>query len=150
MASISSIHSATKFIGGHGTSIGGLIVDSGKFDYAASGRFTGFTEPDPSYHGSALRRPGRAGLHPQGACAVTARHWACLSPFNAFMLLQGIETLGLRMERHCSNAKAVAQVLPGASKGQMGQLSWAYRITVLRTRTTLSTKRSGRLARLRY
>ncbi len=105
------VHSATKFIGGHGTSIGGLIVDSGKFDYAASGRFKGFTEPDPSYHGLRFADLGALAFILKARVQLLRDIGPAISPFNAFMLLQGIETLGLRMERHCSNAKAVAQFL---------------------------------------
>jgi O-acetylhomoserine (thiol)-lyase len=106
------INSATKFIGGHGTAIGGVIVDAGKFDWAASGRFKDFTEPDPSYHGlsytqtfgllSFILKARIQGLRDTGAA---------LSPFNAFLLLQGLETLHLRMERHSQNALAVARHL---------------------------------------
>ncbi len=106
------VNSATKFLGGHGTSIGGVIVDAGKFDWAASGRFRGFTEPDPSYHGLSytdafgplafIVKARTQGLRDTGAA---------LSPFNAFLLLQGIETLHLRMERHSQNALAVARHL---------------------------------------
>ncbi len=105
------LHSATKFIGGHGTSIGGLLVDGGKFDWAKSGRFPGFTEPDASYHG--LRYADLGGI----AFILKARVQglrdlgAALSPFNSFLFLQGIETLGLRMERHCANALGVAKFL---------------------------------------
>jgi O-acetylhomoserine (thiol)-lyase len=106
------VHSATKFIGGHGTSIGGIIVDGGKFDYVASGRFPGFTEPDPSYHGlvfSELPEP----LRPAQYILKTRLQYQrdigpALSPFNAFLFLQGLETLSLRMERHSQNALAVA------------------------------------------
>ena len=106
------VNSATKFLGGHGTAIGGVIVDAGKFDWAASGRFKDFTEPDPSYHGLSLHRGLRpAGVHPQGARAGLRDTGAALSPFNAFLLLQGIETLHLRMERHSQNALAVAKHL---------------------------------------
>jgi O-acetylhomoserine (thiol)-lyase len=103
------VHSATKFIGGHGTSIGGLIVDGGTFDFGASGRHPMLTEPDPSYHG--LRYWD--GLGP-GAYIIKARVQllrdigASVSPFNSFMFLQGLETLSLRMERHVSNAMEVA------------------------------------------
>ncbi len=106
------VNSATKFLGGHGTAIGGIIVDAGKFDWAASGRFSGFTEPDPSYHG--LRYSETFGPL---AFIIKARieglrdTGAALSPFNAFLLLQGIETLHLRMERHSANALAVAHHL---------------------------------------
>jgi len=106
------VNSATKFIGGHGTAIGGIIIDAGKFDWAASGRFKDFTDPDPSYHGlsywqtfgplSFILKCRIQGLRDTGAA---------LSPFNAFLLLQGIETLHLRMERHSQNALAVAKHL---------------------------------------
>ncbi|MCC7495044.1 MAG: O-acetylhomoserine aminocarboxypropyltransferase/cysteine synthase [Fimbriimonadaceae bacterium] len=106
------VHSLTKYIGGHGTSIGGAIIDSGKFDWAASGKFPELTEPDPSYHGVRYA----AALGPL-AYIVKARvtllrdTGPCLSPFNAFLFLQGLETLHLRMPRHCSNAQAVAEHL---------------------------------------
>ena len=106
------VHSLTKFLGGHGTSIGGAIVDGGQFDFGASGRFPGFTEPDPSYHGLAYW----PALGP-GAFVLKARVQmlrdigAAISPFNAFLILQGIETLSLRMERHFANAQKVAEFL---------------------------------------
>ena len=106
------INSATKFLGGHGNSIGGIIVDAGKFDWAASGRFKEFVEPDPSYHGlsyteafgplSFILKARIQGLRDTGAA---------ISPFNSFLILQGIETLHLRMERHSQNALAVARHL---------------------------------------
>jgi O-acetylhomoserine (thiol)-lyase len=109
------VHSATKFIGGHGTSIGGIIVDGGKFDYVASGRFANFTEPDPSYHGlvfSELPEPLRPAQYILKARLQYQRDiGAAVSPFNAFLFLQGLETLSLRMERHSQNALAVAQWL---------------------------------------
>ena len=109
------VHSATKFIGGHGTSIGGIIVDGGKFDYVASGRFTGFTEPDPSYHGVVFSqlpeelRPAQYILK----CRLQYQRdvGPAIAPFNSFLFLQGLETLSLRMERHSQNALAVAQWL---------------------------------------
>src|SRR5262245_10955350 len=108
-------HSATKFIGGHGTSIGGVIVDGGKFDYVASGRFANFTEPDPSYHGlvfSQLPEPLRPAPYILKARLQYQRDiGAAVSPFNAFLFLQGLETLSLRMERHSQNALAVAKWL---------------------------------------
>src|SRR5271163_4303973 len=109
------VHSATKFIGGHGTSIGGIIIDGGAFDYEGSGRFPNFTEPDPSYHGlifSELPEP----LFP-ARFALKARLQylrdigASIAPLNSFLFLQGLETLSLRMERHVSNAAAVANWL---------------------------------------
>jgi O-acetylhomoserine (thiol)-lyase len=106
------VNSATKFLGGHGTTIGGVIVDAGKFDWAKSGRFREFTDPDPSYHGlsyweafgaiSFILKARIQGLRDTGAA---------LSPFNSFLLLQGIETLHLRLERHSENALAVARHL---------------------------------------
>ena len=109
------VHSATKFIGGHGTSIGGIIVDGGKFDYVASGRHPVFTEPDPSYHGliySQLPEPLRPAQYILKARLQLLRDLgAAVSPFNAFLFIQGLETLSLRMERHCANALAVAQWL---------------------------------------
>ncbi len=114
------INSATKFIGGHGTSIGGVIVDSGKFDWKASGRFPEFSEPDPSYHGVSY-----TGAFGPLAYILKARvqglrdTGACLSPFNSFLLLQGAETLHLRMERHSENALKVAQFLE-----QHPEVSW--------------------------
>jgi len=113
------IHSATKFIGGHGTSIGGLLVDGGKFDWAASGRFPGFTEPDPSYHGLRYADLGAPAFILKARVQGLRDTGACLSPFNAFLLVQGIETLALRMERHCSNALAVAQFLQ-----EHGKVDW--------------------------
>jgi len=108
-------HSATKFIGGHGTSVGGIIVDGGKFDYVASGRFANFTEPDPSYHGlifSQLPEPLRPAQYILKARLTYMRDiGAAVSPFNAFLFIQGLETLSLRMERHSENALKVAQWL---------------------------------------
>jgi len=109
------VHSATKFIGGHGTSIGGVIVDGGKFDYAGSGRFENFTEPDPSYHGavfSQLPEPLRPAQYILKARLQYQRDIGpAIAPLNSFLFLQGLETLSLRMERHSSNALAVAQWL---------------------------------------
>ena len=106
------INSATKFLGGHGTSIGGVIVDAGKFDWAASGRFKEFTEPDPSYHGlSYVQAFGPLSFILKCRIQGLRDTGAALSPFNAFLLLQGIETLHLRMERHSQNALAVAKHL---------------------------------------
>jgi O-acetylhomoserine (thiol)-lyase len=106
------INSATKFLGGHGTSIGGVIVDAGNFDWAASGRFKEFTEPDPSYHGLVYTEAfGPLAFILKARVQGLRDTGAALSPFNAFLLLQGIETLHLRMERHSQNALAVARHL---------------------------------------
>jgi O-acetylhomoserine (thiol)-lyase len=106
------INSATKFLGGHGTAIGGVIVDAGKFDWAASGRFKDFTEPDPSYHGLCYTEAfGPLAFILKARVQGLRDTGAALSPFNAFLLLQGIETLHLRMERHSQNALAVSRHL---------------------------------------
>ena len=106
------VHSATKFIGGHGTSIGGVIVDGGKFDWKASGRFPGLTTPDPSYHGVVYTDAvGPIAYIIKARVQLLRDMGAALSPFNAFQLVQGLETLHLRMERHSSNALAVARFL---------------------------------------
>jgi O-acetylhomoserine (thiol)-lyase len=106
------VNSATKFLGGHGTSIGGVIVDAGKFDWAASGRFKEFTEPDPSYHGLVYTEAfGPLAFILKARVQGLRDTGAALSPFNAFLILQGIETLHLRLERHSANALAVAEHL---------------------------------------
>jgi O-acetylhomoserine (thiol)-lyase len=109
------VYSATKFIGGHGTSIGGIIVDGGQFDYVASGRFANFTEPDPSYHGlvfSQLPEELRPAQYILKARLQYQRDIGpAIAPLNSFLFLQGLETLSLRMERHVRNAQAVAEWL---------------------------------------
>ena len=108
------VHSATKFMGGHGTTLGGVIVDGGRFDWEASGKFAHLCDPDPSYHGLSFARAVGAAAFAVRARAILLRDLgATLSPFNAFMLLQGLETLSLRVERHVSNALAVVQYLAG-------------------------------------
>ena len=106
------LHSATKFIGGHGTSIGGIVVDGGKFDWKASGKFPGLTEPDPSYHGVVYTDAvGPIAYIIKMRVQLLRDMGAALAPFNSFMFLQGLETLHLRMERHSSNTLAVAKFL---------------------------------------
>jgi O-acetylhomoserine (thiol)-lyase len=106
------VHSATKFIGGHGTSIGGLIIDSGAFDWQASGRFPGLTTPDESYHGIRYAQDvGPAAYITKARVQLLRDTGACLSPFNAFLFLQGLETLSLRVERHVSNTLKIAKYL---------------------------------------
>ena len=106
------VHSATKFISGHGTSMGGVIVDGGRFDWAASGRFPGLSEPDPSYHGIRFTQAaGEAAFVTRIRAVLLRDTGAVLSPFNAFLLLQGLETLSLRVERHVENALKVAAYL---------------------------------------
>lgn len=111
------VHSATKFIGGHGTSLGGVIVDSGKFDWAASGKFPQLSEPDPSYHGAVFTEAAGAAAFVVRIRAVILRDTgACISPLNAFILLQGLETLSLRVERHVENALKVVRFLASHPK----------------------------------
>ena len=106
------VHSATKFIGGHGTTIGGVIVDSGKFDWEASGKFPSLTEPNPSYHGISFTKAVGAAAFVTKIRAILLRDTgATLSPFHAFIFLQGLETLSLRVERHVENALKVVQYL---------------------------------------
>lgn len=106
------VHSATKFIGGHGTTLGGMIVDSGNFDWAASGRYPAIAAPNPSYHGVAFTKAAGAAAFATYIRAVLLRDTgATLSPFAAFLLLQGTETLSLRLERHAENTKKVVEYL---------------------------------------
>ena len=112
------VHSLTKYIGGHGTSIGGIIVDSGKFDWVANrDRFAMLNEPDPSYHGVVYTEALGAAAY-IGRCRVAPLRntGAALSPYNSFQILQGLETLGLRMERHCENAEKLAAYLDSHQK----------------------------------
>jgi len=114
------VHSATKFIGGHGTSIGGVIVDSGKFDWAASGKFPGLTEPDLSYHGiNYVRDVGPAAYITKVRVQLLRDTGAAISPFNSFLLIQGLETLSLRVEKHVSNTRKIVDFLSGNP-----QVSW--------------------------
>ncbi len=111
------VHSATKFIGGHGTSLGGVIVDSGRFDWKASGKFPQLTEPDASYHGVRFVDAAGAAAYVTRIRAILLRDTgACISPFNAFILLQGLETLSLRVERHVENALKVVSYLKNHPK----------------------------------
>jgi O-acetylhomoserine (thiol)-lyase len=106
------VHSATKFLGGHGTSLGGIIVDSGNFDWAASGKFPEFSEPDASYNNIKYTKTfGNAAYIVKARTQLLRDTGACISPFNAFLILQGIETLPLRMKEHSKNALAVAKFL---------------------------------------
>lgn len=106
------VHSATKFIGGHGNSIGGIIVDSGKFDWAASGKFPGLTSKDPSYNGLIYTESfGSAAYIVKARVQLLRDTGAAISPFNAFLLLQGVETLSLRVERHVENTRKIVDFL---------------------------------------
>lgn len=106
------VHSATKFIGGHGTTIGGVIVDGGNFDWKASGKFSRLTEPDPSYHGAVwVDAAGPAALITNIRCTLLRDAGACISPLHSWLFLQGLETLSLRVERHVSNTRKVIKHL---------------------------------------
>ena len=106
------VHSATKFIGGHGTTLGGVIVDSGNFDWSASKNYPQFTEPNPSYHGvSFVQAAGKAAFVTYIRAILLRDTGATISPFNAFILLQGLETLPLRLDRHVENTKKVVEYL---------------------------------------
>jgi O-acetylhomoserine (thiol)-lyase len=109
-------HSTTKFIGGHGTSIGGVIVDGGNFDWASSGRFPNFTEPDPSYHNLVYSSLGAAAFILKARVQILRDVGASQAPFNSWLFLQGLETLSLRMDRHVQNAQAVAEFLSAHPK----------------------------------
>jgi O-acetylhomoserine (thiol)-lyase len=111
------VHSATKFIGGHGTSIGGIIVDGGKFDWAQNNKFPGFTEPDSSYHGLVYARDiGAAAFITKARVQLLRDTGATLSPFNSFLFLQGLETLSLRLDRHVENTKKIVDFLNSNEK----------------------------------
>ncbi|MBQ6969555.1 MAG: O-acetylhomoserine aminocarboxypropyltransferase/cysteine synthase [Synergistaceae bacterium] len=132
------VHSATKFIGGHGAVMGGVIVDSGKFDWSSSGKFPGLSEPNPSYHGVKFTEAaGNLAYIVKLRTTLMRDLGACLSPFNSFMLLQGLETLSLRVERHVANALKVVDFLknhqkvakvnhPSLETGKQGQLYAKY------------------------
>ena len=106
------VHSATKFIGGHGTTLGGIIVDSGKFDWKASGKYAPIADPNPSYHGvSFVDAAGSAAFVTYVRAILLRDTGATISPFNAFLLLQGVETLSLRLDRHAENTKKVVEFL---------------------------------------
>ncbi len=132
------VHSATKFIGGHGTSIGGVIVDSGKFDWKVSGKFPGLTEPDPSYHGLVYTEAfGPLAYILKARVQLLRDTGAALSPFNSWLFIQGLETLSLRVQRHVSNTQKIAEFLqdhpqvswvnyPGLSNNKYFQLAQKY------------------------
>ena len=106
------VHSATKFLGGHGTTLGGIVVDGGTFDWKASGRYAPIADPNPSYHGvSFVDAAGKAAFVTYLRAILLRDTGACISPFNAFLLLQGIETLSLRLDRHAENTKKVVEFL---------------------------------------
>ena len=133
------VHSATKFIGGHGTALGGVIVESGKFDWAASGKFPQFSEPNASYHGAVFTEAAPGAALVTYVRAIFLRDTgATLSPFHAFMFLQGLETLSLRVERHVENALKVVDFL---SKNRVEMLIILHFLTASTTHFTRNTSR---------
>ena len=128
------VHSLTKYMGGHGTSLGGVIIDSGKFPWEQyADRYPGLTRPEPSYHGVVYTEVLGPEAYIGRARTVPLRNTgSALSPFNAFLVLQGIETLPLRMERHVENAFAVAEHLQSPSKSGLGAIRGPARFAVLR------------------
>lgn len=111
------VHSATKFIGGHGTVLGGVVVDGGKFDWSQNDKFEGLSKPNPSYHGIVFTEAcGAAAYVTKMRCTIMRDQGACISPFHSFLLLQGLETLSLRVERHVENALKVVQFLQNHPK----------------------------------
>ena len=126
------VHSATKYIGGHGTTMGGVIVESGKFPWG-NGKFPEFTTPSPGYHGVIFHETfGDFGYTMKARMEIMRTFGPTLSPLNAWLLLQGLETLAVRMDRHCANALAVAKFLQGHRAGRLGELSRAAGQQVLR------------------
>jgi O-acetylhomoserine (thiol)-lyase len=113
------VHSTTKFIGGHGTSIGGMIVDGGNFQWVGNPRFANFNQPDESYHGLVYASLGAAAFITKARVQILRDIGACQSPINSWLFLQGLETLSLRMDRHVQNAQVVAEFLEKHS-----QISW--------------------------
>ena len=115
------VHSATKFLGGHGTTLGGIIVDAGTFDWAASGKYPPIAAPNPSYHGvSFVQAAGKAAFVTYVRAVLLRDTGACISPFAAFLLLQGVETLSLRIERHVENTKKVVEFLANHPQVEQG------------------------------
>ena len=147
-----AVYSATKFIGGHGTSIGGVIVDSGKFDWTSEPeKWPQFTEPDPSYHGTVFHEAvGPAVLHHHLPHALAARPGRRAEPVQRVPVPAGLETLHLRMPRHCENALAVAEFLEDASAGHLGQLSRAAVASRLRAGAEVPAQGRRRDPRLRH
>ena len=122
------VHALTKFMGGHGNSLGGIIVDGGNFDWTAQAeKFPGMTAPEPAYHDVVYSDAfGPAAFIARARTVPLRNTGAALAPMNAFLLLQGIETLNLRMERHCDNAQKVAEYLKSPESG-VGELCWSSR-----------------------
>ena len=138
------VHSTTKWIGGHGLSIGGVIVDSGKFDWKASGRHNGIVEPEPAYHGAVLADVlGPAAFIGRARVVGLRDFGGCQAPFNSFLNIIGLETLALRVQRHVENALAVAEYLAEPPGGSLGELSRPAQSRKLRARQKYLPKGAG-------
>jgi O-acetylhomoserine (thiol)-lyase len=138
------VHSATKYIGGHGTTMGGVVVESGHFPWD-NGKFPSMTEPSAGYHGVRFFETfGDFGYTMKARMEVMRVYGPTISPFNAWMLLQGLETLPVRMDRHCANAMGVARFLRGPSQGRMGELPGTRGQQVPRAHETLYAERRRR------
>ena len=145
------IHSMTKYIGGHGNSLGGMIVDSGNFPWAEhADRFPMLIEPEPAYHGVVYTETfGPAAFIARARTVPLRNTGSAISPLNAFLILQGIQTLPIRMERHVENAKAVAGVPPGPRAGRVGQLCRPARLALLRAGAEVHRRQAVGPAELR-
>ena len=136
------VHSATKYIGGHGTTMGGVIVESGKFNWG-NGKFPEFTTPSPGYHGVIFHETfGDFGYTMKARMEIMRTFGPALSPMNAWLLLQGLESLHVRMERHCANALGRRPVPEGSSAGGLGELPGASRQQVSRARQEVPAARA--------
>ena len=133
------VHSLTKYVGGHGTTVGGVIVDSGRFPWAEhADRFPMLNEPETAYHGVVYTEAlGEAAFIGRARTVALRNTGSAISPMNAWLLMQGLETLSLRMERHCSNAQAVAEYLQDAPEGHLGRVRRAAQLAVPRAREPL-------------
>ena len=145
------VHSATKFIGGHGTTLGGVIVDSGKFDWAASGKYPQLSAPNPSYHGVSFTQAAGAAAFVTYIRAILLRDTgAAISPFNAFLLLQGVETLSLRLERHAENTKKVVEYLASNTRHCPTTPTMSFMRNTSRTAAAVYLHSISRAARKRH
>ena len=144
------VHSTTKFLAGHGNSLGGVVVESGKFDWSQSGHFPSLTEPEPAYHGLKFFENFGDFAFTMKARAVALRDFGpALAPMNAFLTITGVETLHVRMERHVENARKVAEFSEPAPEGRLGVLRQPEDERLLRARAKISAERRGRRVHLR-
>ena len=135
------VHSATKYLGGHGAAIAGVIVDGGNFDWT-NGKFPGFTTPDPSYHGVVFAELGPPAYALKARVQLLRDLGSAASPFNAFLVAQGLETLSLRVERHVANAQRVAEFLDGPPRRDLGELRGPAQLAVARAGKEAGARRA--------